>query len=406
MRAPTECWVAAIRRSPAARTGVRGEGGGLRKPRASAGCRSAGSRGSRGRRGGGGGRRAEEGREERRGQESGRKAAGEEARRAQQGRRGGAGRERGRSGRDAPPRPASLAPLSFRTVGVSASLPGAGREGARPSLSIGRRRRHVAPRPGARPGPRARRPVPAQRGPSRAPCPPAGARLPLLAQRPPPAGGDGECGAHGPLQAEPGPQRPPPPAAPGRGAGGAAVCTPGVPPAGLARSPPSWAELGKLPPFGMGSLKLSRALVAGDAGASGEPGEGAHRRGGRTPGSPARRCVTSGASALSGPLGRAASPRLQASLTGTPLRKTSRHAPAGPGRHRPFATQGGPTAPGLASSDARRTDPASSCWAEARVESRQPGGATPRDWVRPWPQGWGARRSLPPPRLRRGGRGG
>uniref|UniRef100_G3MWS4 CKLF like MARVEL transmembrane domain containing 3 n=1 Tax=Bos taurus TaxID=9913 RepID=G3MWS4_BOVIN len=63
-------------------------------------------------------------------------------------------------------------------------------EGARPSLSIGRRRRHVAPRPGARPGPRARRPDPAQRGPSRAPCPPAGARLPLLAQRPPPAGGD------------------------------------------------------------------------------------------------------------------------------------------------------------------------------------------------------------------------
>ena len=88
MRTPTECWVAAIR-SPAARTGVRGEGGGLRKPRASAGCRNAGSRGSRGRRGGGGGRRAEEGREERRGQESGRRAAGEEARKAQQGRRGG-----------------------------------------------------------------------------------------------------------------------------------------------------------------------------------------------------------------------------------------------------------------------------------------------------------------------------
>ena len=51
-------------------------------------------------------------------------------------------------------------------------------------------------------------------------------------------------------------------------------------------APQSWAELGKLPPFGMGSLKLSRARVAGDAGASGEPGEGAHRLSGRTPAKP------------------------------------------------------------------------------------------------------------------------
>lgn len=54
---------------------------------------------------------------------------------AEEGAGGEAGRGRGGGG-DAPLRRARLAFLSFRTVWVSASLPGAGREGARPSFVL------------------------------------------------------------------------------------------------------------------------------------------------------------------------------------------------------------------------------------------------------------------------------
>lgn len=132
----TGCSGAAIRRSPDARTGV--EGGtqgseeapsqhchqsGQRSPKQPWQPGSEGRRGSkeeedrrkgRGRRGRrGGGRSREEGR-----REGGREEKGEGT--GQEEGRGGAGR-RG----DAPPRPTSLA-LCFRTVRVSASLPGAG----------------------------------------------------------------------------------------------------------------------------------------------------------------------------------------------------------------------------------------------------------------------------------------
>lgn len=86
---------------------------GLREPQASA----AAGPGCEGRKGGEG-MRAEEGKG------GGSRGGGRERR----------GRGRGGAAGDAPLRRARLAFLSFRTAGVSASLPGAGGEGARPTL--------------------------------------------------------------------------------------------------------------------------------------------------------------------------------------------------------------------------------------------------------------------------------
>lgn len=212
-------------------------------------------------------------------------------------------------------------------------------EGAGPRLGPCRRR-HVAPRPGARPGPRpgpgARRPLPARRSDARAPRPPAGARLPLLAQRPPPAGRVGECGAGPGPGAAKAPSGLPDPAEPRepRKAGGAGRTSPGV---GWRRSSAREAEARRGPKTGPpGSLTQRGGPV-------GKPGAGARRRDGRAPGSSARRCVTPGTSTRSGPSEQPAAPHLLASVAGTPLRKPSRCPRLRPVRNQParrFTTPG------------------------------------------------------------------
>jgi hypothetical protein len=109
----------------------------------------------------------------------------------------------------------------------------------------------VAPRPGPRAGARARGRFPGRRGGPRAPRSAAGARLPLLAQRSPPAGGVGECA--GTLR----PRRSlPKPTSDGVG-GGVALRSP-VPEARSAvplKAPQSWAVV---PKFRTAALKRPR----------------------------------------------------------------------------------------------------------------------------------------------------
>lgn len=165
------------------------------------------------------------------------------------------------------------------------------------------------------------------------------------------------------------------------------------PPASLA-APRVGSELGKLP-LGMGSLKLSRALVAGDS--NGFLREGAHRRGGRTPGSPAWR--RAGPRSPSGPPGTGCVPASSGLPHGHLLRKTPPLPRPGRAREASALRDPGWAHGSWARFLGRKEDrPGLELLGGSQSGVPTAGRSDPGDWVRPWPQGWGgARRALPPP---------